>query len=185
VRRSLNDRRAKDLADKLSSCPAGRENWKEFEDTCIEVLCYLFVPPLAQPKIQPRTFSGIDRRDAVFPNRNFDAPNTWAYLLRELNARMVLFEFKNYDNMDIGKDEVNQTRNYMTEPMGRLAIMVCSKPPDKSAHIKRNSIFSSENKVILFLSKDHLKEMLFIKERGEDPADLIVDLVEWFYLQHE
>jgi len=40
-------------------------------------------------------------------------------------------------------------------------------------------------KVILFVTKENLKEMLFIKERGDDPADLIVDLVEWFYLQHE
>ena len=39
--------------------------------------------------------------------------------------------------------------------------------------------------MILFLTKDHLKEMLFIKERGEEPSDLIRDLVEWFYLQHE
>jgi len=28
---------------------------------------------------------------------------------------MVAFEFKNYDNMEIGKEEVDQTRNYMTE----------------------------------------------------------------------
>jgi len=27
--------------------------------------------------------------------------------------------------------------------------------------------------------------MLFIKERGEDPSDLIMDLVERFYVQHE
>jgi len=30
-----------------------------------------------------------------------------------------------------------------------------------------------------------LIEMLDIKERGEDPADLIMDAVERFYLQHE
>lgn len=174
-----------DLIDKLMSCPAGQAGWKIFEDVCIEILRYLFVPPLTEPKIQPRTFSGINRRDAVFPNRNFDVSNNWAHLLRELNARLVLFEFKNYDVIEIGKDEVNQTRNYMTEPMGRLAIMLCNKLPNKAAHIQRNSIFSSEKKVILFLTKDELKEMLFIKERGEDPADLIVDLVEWFYLQHE
>jgi len=176
---------SKKLVDKLLSCPPGYAGWKEFEDLCIEILRYLFVPPLSEPKIQPRTLSGIDRRDAVFPNRNFGATNTWGNLLQELNARMILFEFKNYDFTEIGKDEVNQTRDYMTEPMGRLAIMVCSKLPDDSAHIKRNTVFSSEKKVILFLTKDHLKEMLFIKERGEDPADLIIDLIEWFYLQHE
>ena len=178
--------KASDLADRLSSCPAGTNGWKQFEDVCIEILRYLFVPPLSEPKIQPRTFSGTDRRDAVFPNRNFDASNTWGHLLQELDARMVLFEFKNYDKTEIGKEEVNQTRYYLTKPMGRLAIMVCSKTPNKGACTTRNTVFSSpENKVILFVTKEDLKEMLFIKERGDDPADLIVDLVEWFYLQHE
>jgi hypothetical protein len=27
--------------------------------------------------------------------------------------------------------------------------------------------------------------MIFIKDRGEDPADLILDILEDFYLQHE
>jgi hypothetical protein len=175
----------REIIDKLMSCPTGTAGWKTFEDVCVEILCYLFVPPLSEPKIQPRTFSGIDRRDAVFPNRKPNPSSSWGLLLEELGARMVLFEFKNYDSSEIGKQEVDQTRNYLTKPMGCLAIMVCSKPPNEAAHIRRNTIFSSEGKVILFLTKDHLKEMLFIKERGEDPADLIVDLVEWFYLQHE
>lgn len=98
---------------------------------------------------------------------------------------MILCEFKNYDSEEIGKDEINQTRNYLTKHIGRLALLCCNKEPCKAAHIKRNTIFSEEGKVILFLMKDHLKEMLFIEERGEDPADLIIDLLEWFYLQHE
>jgi hypothetical protein len=98
---------------------------------------------------------------------------------------MVLFEFKNYDTQEIGKEETNQTRNYLTQPMGRLAIMCCSREPNRAAHITRNAIFSAEKKVILFVTKDHLSEMLSIKERGEDPSDLIMDLVERFYLQHE
>jgi len=51
--------------------------------------------------------------------------------------------------------------------------------------IKRNTIFSEEGKVILFITKDKLEEMLYIKERGDDPGDLIMDEIEWFYLQHE
>lgn len=174
-----------DLIKRLDACPVGRAGWVEFEDICIAVLELLFVPPLTRPVIQPRTYSGTNRRDAVFPNRNFGENNNWGRLLVELNARMVLFEFKNYDTADIGHEEVIQTDNYLNEPMGRLAIMICSKVPDNGAHIQRNTIFSRHRKVILFLTKDHLKEMLFIKERGEDPSDLIVDLVEKFYLQHE
>jgi hypothetical protein len=177
--------RISDLIDKLDACPAGASHWKQFEDICIEILEFLFVPPLTRPIPQPRTYSGTNRRDAVLPNRNLDERNNWGLLLRELNARMVLFEFKNYDATDIGHEEIIQTDNYLTEAMGRLGIMICTKDPDNGAHIQRNTIYSRGKKVILFLTKDHLKEMLYIKERGEDPSDLIVDFVERFYLQHE
>jgi len=173
------------LIKRLYSCPKGYEGWKTFEDICVDILCYLFVPPLSPPKIQQRTYSGIDIRDAVFPNRNFNVINIWGQLFKELEARLILFDFKNYDKEEIGKEEVDQIRNYLTGPMGRLAIMCCSKLPNEIAHKRRNSIFSSEKKVILFLLPSHFKEMIFRKERGEDPADLIMDMVEWFYLQHE
>lgn len=174
-----------DFITKLDLCPPGAPGWKEFEDICLEILTFLFVPPLNKPKIQPRTYSGIDRRDAVFPNRNAGSNNIWGFLLNELNARLILIEFKNYDLTGIGKEEVNQTRNYLTEPMGKLAILLCNKKPERDAYLKRNTIYGSEGKVILFVTIEHLKEMLLIKERGDDPADLIIDMVEEFYLQHE
>lgn len=173
------------LIEKLYSCPCGIAGWKQFEDICLEILCYLFVPPLSNPIIKQRTYSGIDIRDAVFPNHNYTSNNHWANLLEELNARLVLFEFKNYDSSKIGKEEVNQARNYLTKRMGRLAILCCSKKPNKSAHTQRNKILNEEDKVILFMTKDDLKEMLLIKERDEDPADLIMDMVDQFYLQQE
>jgi hypothetical protein len=39
-----------------------------------------------------------------------------------------------------------------------------------------------EGKVILVVTSEQLIEMLFIKERGEDPS---IDMIERFYLQHE
>jgi hypothetical protein len=170
---------------RLAGCPAGATGWREFEDVCLDALRLLFVPPLQEPIVQPRSYSGIDRRDAVFPNRNVDPSTNWGFLYRELDARLVLVEFKNYDAEEIGKDETNQTRNYLRPAMGRLAIMCCNREPNESAHIKRNTIFSDERKVILFLTCDHLHEMFAIKERGQDPSDLIMDLVERFYLEHE
>ncbi len=149
------------------------------------MLRYLFVPPLTEPRIQPRTFSGIDRRDAVFPNRNMQPTNNWGRLYCELEARMILFEFKNYDKQDVGKYEINQTRSYLTRPMGRLAFVCSSEPPNKAARIKRNSIYNQDDIVILFLTVRHLEEMLSIKERREDPSELIMDLLEGFYLEHE
>ncbi|MGE7416180.1 hypothetical protein [Methylobacterium tarhaniae] len=173
------------LRAQLRACAPGMPGWQAFENACIAILTYLFTPPLSRPHIQPRTFSGIDRRDAIFPNRNHEGAGNWPHLYKELDARMVLFEFKNYDTTEIGKDEVNQTRNYLTAPMGRLAVLCTNKKPNEAAHIKRNTIFSEEKKVILFIGPDELIEMMSIKERGEDPSNLILDLVELFYIQHE
>jgi hypothetical protein len=176
---------AMDLVARLDACALGHDGWQDFENACIDALRHLFVPPLQPPIIQPRTYSGTNRRDAVFPNRNFDERNGWGLLLRELDARMVLFEFKNYDRHELGHEEVIQTDNYLSAPMGRLAVIVSSTQPTNGAHIQRNTIFGRSQKVLLFLCREDLKEMLFIKERGGDPADLIVDFVERFYLQHE
>jgi hypothetical protein len=173
------------LRARLDAIPVGIVGWKRFEDSATDVLRHLLVPPLADPIIQARSYSGIDRRDAVFPNRNHGIPNHWGRLLHELDARMVLVEFKNYDSQEVGKDEVNQTRNYLTKPLGRLALMVSTREPNHAAHLKRNSVYSEDRKVIVFLSVDHLKEMLYMKERGEDPADLIMDAVERFYIGWE
>lgn len=179
-----------DFIQRLDACPLGSAGWSQFEDLCTEILSFLFVPPLNNPTRQGRTYSGVNRRDAIMPNRNITANNVensknWHHLFIELNARMILFEFKNYDTTEIGHEEVNQTRNYMTAAMGRLAIMICSKLPNNSAHIQRNTVFNQDNKVILFITKEQLKEMLLIKERNEDPSDLIIDLIEMFYIQHE
>lgn len=179
-----------ELAKALDECPVGKDGWKQFEDICTKILEYLFKPALEQPKLQAHTYSGVNRRDMVFPNRNIEKGDTaaqrnWHLLFVELDARMILFEYKNYDATEIGHEEVIQTANYLTKPMGRLAIIVGTKLPNDSAHRQRNTIYTNQGKVILFMTKEHLKEMLDIKARGEEPSNLVIDMVELFYLQHE
>lgn len=179
-----------DLAKTLDACPKGKKGWKQFEDICTEILEHLFTPALGKPIEQARTYSGVSRRDMVFPNRNIEtgssqAEKNWHLLYRELGARMILFEYKNYDKQEISQKEVIQAADYLTNAMGKLGIIVGTKPPSKSAQTKRNSIFTQSGKLILFLTTDHLKEMLDMKARGDEPSDLIIDLEEMFFIQHE
>lgn len=174
----------------LDVCPAGMAGWHTFETLCVDILKFLFTPALKFNSHQAKTLSGISRMDAIFSNRNLtndSNPDTknWHHFFIELAARLILFEFKNYDKEDIAKDEVDQIRNYLTEPMGRLAIVISNKKPSDVAFKQRNIVFNREKKVILFLTKNELKEMLYMKERGEQPSDLLVDLLEAFYIQHE
>jgi hypothetical protein len=174
-----------DLRRQIGSCPAGSAGWTEFERVALDTLAYLFVPPLRPPRIQPWTLAGAERRDAVFPNRERDPASNWGLLHSDHGARMILVEFKNYDKSDIGPEQVAETSGHLRQTWGRLAIMCCSKQPTATAYRRRNTIFSDERKVILFITAADLKEMLDIKDRGEDPSDFIVDSVEAFYLQHD
>lgn len=173
-----------ELLDKLDACPAGIAGWRAYEDVATEILTFLFVPPLNGPKVQARTFSGIDRRDAIFANRSMTPDTTWGQLRLELDARMPLFEFKNYE-AEIGKDEVDQTRNYLSTTIGRFAVICSRTTPSNQALLRRNQAFTQEKKVILFCSDEDLREMLRMKDRGADPALFLMDLVEVFYVQHE
>ncbi|HEX5745551.1 MAG TPA: hypothetical protein VFZ09_04850 [Archangium sp.] len=173
------------LLKKLSKCPAGQDGWKEFEDICIKILQALFVPPLSKPHIQSRTQSGTDRRDAIFPNRMRDHKNAWGLIHLDHEAKYIPFEFKNYDKQKVTKEDVEQIKNYLTSKFGRLAFLCTRTIPGKSAHIKRNAIYSEEKKIIIFLEPRHLIEMVDLKERGQDPADLLLDLIDAFMFQHE
>src|SRR5215472_1888732 len=133
-----------DLVDRLSRCPAGILGWHEFEDVALSTMQFLFVPPLTEPFVQARTFSGIDRRDAIFPNRVTDPSKPWGLLRQDLDARLIPVEFKNYDRSEIGKQEVDQTRNYMKQDLGRLAFICSNKSPGQAAYLRRNMVFSEE-----------------------------------------
>jgi hypothetical protein len=98
---------------------------------------------------------------------------------------MILIEFKNYDKEEIGPEQVVQISSYMRKAWGQLAIMCCSKNPNESARKIRNTIYSQQEKIILFLTIEHLREMLDIKDRGQEPSDLILDSVDEFLLQHD
>jgi hypothetical protein len=98
---------------------------------------------------------------------------------------MILTEFKNYDKSDVGPEEVAETSGHLRHAWGRLALICCSKRPTPSAYRRRNTIYSEEKKLILFVTTADLREMLDTKDRGEDPSDFILDSIENFYLQHD
>lgn len=171
-----------DIIERLKQCQPGKQDCYKFEDICIEILTKVFVPPLKSPKIQARTLSGLERRDALFSIRG--VKQGWDEIRQEFDASFLLCEFKNYvDAFD--KDEVNQTRNYLKDTIGRLGIIFSRKGASPSAMTMRNSIYSQERKVILFFEDKHLIELLRMKEVGQNPLDLIQDAIEDFLISYE
>lgn len=172
------------LIDRLFSCPKGQRGWRQFEDICIEILKFLFVPPLRTPRTQSVPRSGVERRDAVFPNWVSSTITVWDQLRTDFRARFILFEFKNHKKQKVSSTEVDQVRNYLNPRIGNLGIIISTQGPSRAALKKRDRVFADDGKLVLFLTPKNLREMIFIRERGEDPANLIMDMIDTFLLKH-
>jgi hypothetical protein len=171
------------LMKELDNCPEGMNGWKDYENICIKILSHLFVPPLKEPRIQSRRESGIDIRDAVFPNRSSD--ENWKFIRDDYDAKYIVVEFKNYskDGSEIDKQVVLQIADYLKKTIGRFGIVCSKKLPDKSGLEKRRDIFIEDGKLILFLCNENLKEMLLRKYKKLDPSDVIISLIDDFSLR--
>jgi hypothetical protein len=102
----------------------------------------------------------------------------------EFEANFLLCEFKNYTE-PFSKEEVNQTRNYLRHTIGRLGIILSRKGASESAKRMSNSIYSQEQKVILFFEDKLLIELLKMKATNQNPLDLIQETIDQFYISHE
>jgi len=171
------------LIKELENCAEGMEGWKEYEDVCIKIFKYLFVPPLSEPKIQSRRESGIDIRDAIFPNRA--ANENWKFIREDYDAKYIVIEFKNYakKGSEIDKYVVIQIDDYLKKTIGRFGIICSKKTPNDSGLQKRKDMFIEHNKLILFVNNEHLKDMLLRKYKNMDPSDVIIDLIDDFSLK--
>jgi hypothetical protein len=128
------------LLKDLDDCPDGIAGCKKYEDLCIEILNYLFVPPLGKPKIQSRRESGIDIRDAIFPNRSDNV--NWNFIREDYDAKYIVFEFKNYseNGSEIDKKVLLQISDYLKKTIGRFGI-ICSKKNQIKVGWKKEKIF--------------------------------------------
>ena len=170
------------LIKRLDDCPPGKAGWKEYENICIDVLKQLFASSLDAPKIQSRRADGSDIRDAIFPNRSQN--KNWRFIREDYDAKYIVFEFKNYadDGSEVDKGTILQIGDYLKKNIGRLGIVCSRKKPEESALKKRRDLFNEQNKLILFLTNEHLKDMLYRQYIGQDPADVIIDLIDQFNL---
>lgn len=175
------DARAKELLLRLESLPCGESHWKEFENICVEILNYAFIPPLRAPRLQSRSEDGLDRRDAIY-SIGYGHP-FWDALRNEARTRFAVAEFKNGSNAP-GQKDVESIQQYLyKEAMRTLGILCTRQPPSESALKARRRAWVEFGKLILFVSDNEIKEILDSRGSGEDPTETLdTQLIEFFAL---
>jgi CheY-like chemotaxis protein len=166
------------LLRRLAACKPGRSDAKVFEALCVEILQYLFVPPLARIVAQSARSDGHDIRDAVLPNHA--AGFFWESIRREFDAKHVVVEFKNYVKA-VGKGEVIQLRQYLgRKSLGRFGLLMSRCPPSKSALTARAGAYGEQDILILFAEDHSIRNLIDARSHGKDPAVILQEMKEAF-----
>ena len=173
---------ADELIRRLSGIPSGKEGWLAFEKFSEDLLNLLFVPPLNTAIPQSSNESGINRRDLVLPNYAA-ADNFWGFLRHHYRADFIVADAKNYTK-PIGKEQVLQLANYLSHHgTGLVGILLTRSGLAQDGRWTSREQWLLHNKLIIGLSEDDYRQMLFTQRSGGDPADLVRQRIEDFRLR--
>jgi hypothetical protein len=167
--------RYNEFKKKLDALPAGQADFAKYQDLCKEILEYLFGDQLKLIGEQTAVSDGTQIRDLIF--RNLHKSGFFERVFHRLEADMLIFDPKNHKD-PIEKREFMDISQYPNKATGRLAILISRKGESEAAQESQTRIYTHENKVILSISDADLLEMIERKERGEEPADLLDDLLD-------
>jgi hypothetical protein len=169
-----------DLCRELRALAPGRGTWSAYEKLCDRILRYLFPNDLYGWHIQARTEDGFSRFDYVC--RIKPATEFWRFLIDHLNSRYVIFEFKNYKGQ-IKQGQVLTTEKYLLEKgLRRAAVIITRAGADKGAYKMIEGAMREHGKLMLVIDDDLVCKMLHMKDKGDDPTDLLFDVADKFLL---
>lgn len=174
------DTTGSNLCEELRSLKRGKASWCDYEKLCDKILKYLFPNDLHGWHTQKRTDDGLNRFDYVC--RIKPATDFWSFLIDHLNSRYIIFEFKNYSGK-IKQGQILTTEKYLLENgLRRVAIIFSRAGADDNAIKMIQGAMRENGKLMLILDDDRVCKMLHMKEKGEDPTDLLFEIADDFLL---
>ena len=174
------------LIKRLSNCTAGRENSKEYEKICEDIIRHLFEANYfnrltSQHKTNDEHFR-MDLIGALKITQNNDESMhpLWQMLVQHYNSHFVVFEFKNYT------DKIDQNLIYITEKylfdaaLRNVAFIISRKGFSDSAKFAAEGCLKEHGKLILDITQEDLMKML--KSPSDNPADHLLTKLEEFLM---
>ncbi|MEH2929697.1 hypothetical protein VSQ48_07255 [Candidatus Ventrimonas sp. KK005] len=158
------------LKEKLLQIKAGTEQWRQYEEICIEILKYILGDYLTLWYEQENTVNGMYRFDLcckIKDGANQDFFNT---IQQYFNTKYIIFEFKN-SSEKITQKEIYTTEKYLYEKaLRRVAIIVSRKGADENALAAIRGSLRETGKLILCLSDKDILELIDMKQQNEQPT---------------
>lgn len=154
--------RGRDFCRELRRLQPGKATAKTYESLMEEILEYLFGDYLLDPKSQRRLeddLSILDLTYRVKPTHPF-----WDTLTRDLRARVMVFEFKNYEE-PIRPTQVYSTERYIhVGALRPICFIISRKKPHRHALRAAAGAIREAGKLMILLSDDDICKMLDLRD---------------------
>ena len=169
------------LKNKLQTIKYGRNDWRNYEQICIDILKYLFGEVLNGWHEQRTTSNRYNRYDLIC--RIYGKDGLWDFIVNGLNSRYVLFEFKNY-RKGISQNEIFTTERYLFRKAKRTTCFIISRLKEQASALEaRQGVLREQGKLIINLVDHDLLEMLEMRKNGDDPSDYLFDIIDDFLIK--
>lgn len=153
---------AEELIEKLENCKPGKKEWSKYEDICLEILRFIFIPEFDFIYTQVRTDNNHQIRDAILPN-NQDF-GFWKNIKDEFNSKNIVCEFKNGIQKNINKNSINQLRVYLSKKtIGKYGFLFIRKKPNNSVLHARKLAYQESNILITIIDDELLKKLILCR----------------------
>jgi DNA-binding NarL/FixJ family response regulator len=160
--------KARDALMHLCGLGAGKQ-FKAYEQDVSLILATALRPHLTNPRSQAETLNRSRRRDILFSN--YSPHPFWQHVRQRHDAAQIVFEAKNVKQLRVC--HIQQVAGDLTSGLGRLGFIVSRTPAGDPVLQRAVDVFKEDAKAVLFLCDDDLEDMLKLKERGDEPTELI------------
>ncbi|MFI8685871.1 hypothetical protein [Rossellomorea sp. NPDC077527] len=160
------------LVKRLKGIIPGKKDAKKFEILMEEILSYVFLDYLTEPRVQVKTFDNREIIDMTFYNSA--TKGFWHDVKIKHHSNVIIIEFKNKDLL--GNQDIFQISARLNDDIGRFGILVTRKITelDKERIYRR---LNQSNNVIILLSDEDIIQML---RMDVDATDYIKNLYRMF-----
>ena len=173
---------AKSYIIELEKINSGKANnaWVQYQTHIGKILDYLFGDSLSSPITEHSDHWKVNRRDFIL--RNYAEDGFWAQIRTRYYADFIVLDAKNYTGK-IKKQAILQISNYLKlHGTGLFGIIISRNGGDQGSYITARECWAMDNKLVIVLNDDDIKNMLIAKESGNFPEEILRQKIEEFRL---
>lgn len=148
------------IIEEVKAIKHGRSDCYSFEDWCLNAIRLIFAGSLSNIELHPNK-NGRQQRDVVATNMATNP--VWNRVLQDYGTRQVVFEIKNY--VDLDETEYRQMNTYLSNDYGRLGFIITRAKDNnlqrgKELDWAQELYFNQGKKVVIKLSERFLVKHL-------------------------